>query len=79
MLHQVAGQDLRFPILHEPIGAHRNLVNIRPSSVTGLTIDGNTAHSTGWWWFHAAAFYWGGSLYYNGDTLEYNAGRDQGT
>jgi hypothetical protein len=24
-----------FPILHEPIGAHRNLVNIRPSSVTG--------------------------------------------
>jgi hypothetical protein len=66
-----------FPNLATPLGPHR-YEQLRPSSVTGLTIDGNTAHSTAWWWYHAAAFYWGGSLYYNGNTLEYNAGRDQG-
>jgi hypothetical protein len=67
-----------FPNLREPIGIHRGGVNIRPSSVTALTIDGNMAHSTAWWWYHAAAFYWVGSLYYNDeDILEYNAGRDQ--
>jgi hypothetical protein len=67
-----------FPNLPEPVGAHRGVVNIRPSSVTGLTINGNSAHSSGWWWRHAGAFYWGGSLYYNtNDELEYNAGRDQ--
>jgi hypothetical protein len=65
-----------FPNLPTPLGSHRN-EKLRPSSVTGLTIDGNTAHSTAWWWYHAAAFYWGGSLYYSGDTLMYNAGRDQ--
>lgn len=53
----------------------RNL-NFRPSSVTSLVIDGNTAHSSGWWWGHAAAFYFGGALYYNADgILEYTAGR----
>jgi len=66
-----------FPNLSTPLGPHRN-EKLRPSSVTGLTIDGNTAHSSTWWWNHAAAFYWGGSLYYNSNNvLEYNAGRDQ--
>jgi hypothetical protein len=64
-----------FPNLAEAIGAHRGREAFRPSTVTGLTLDGNTAHSTGWWWKHAGAFYFGGSLYYNGDVLEYNPGR----
>jgi len=65
-----------FPILPTPLGTHRD-EKLRPSSVTGLTIDGNTAHSSSWWWSHAAAFYWGGSLYYNSNgVLEYNSGRD---
>ena len=65
-----------FPILPSPVGLSRK-VNLRPSSVTELRIDGNTAHSTGWWWKHSAAFYFGGSLYYNDDdVLEYQAGRD---
>jgi len=66
-----------FPNLPEPLGPHRGVVNMRPSTVLPLTIDGNTAHSTGWWWFHAGAFYLGGSLYYRDDgVLEYNPGRD---
>ena len=65
-----------FPNLPTPLGLDRNL-NMRPSSALPLTIDGNTAHSTGWWWYHGGAFYFGGSLYYNGaGILEYNAGRD---
>jgi len=65
-----------FPILPTPLGPHRD-EKLRPASVTGLTIDGNTAHSSAWWWYHAAAFYWGGSLYYNSNgVLEYNSGRD---
>ena len=65
-----------FPALLTPLGPHRG-VKLRPSSVTELTIDGNTAHSTGWWWKSAAGFYFGGSLYYNDDdVLEYQAGRD---
>jgi len=67
-----------FPNLPTPLGVHRH-EKLRPSSVTGLTIDGNTAHSTGWWWKSSAGFYLGGSLYYNDDdVLEYNAGRDLG-
>jgi len=67
-----------FPNLPTPLGPHR-YEKLRPSDVTGLTIDGNTAHSSSWWWYHAAAFYWGGSLYYNSNgVLEYNAGRDFG-
>lgn len=67
-----------FPVLSKPIGMHKT-VNMRPSSRTSLTIDGNTAHSSGWWWYHAPAFYFGGSLFYasDGKTLVYNAGRDQ--
>mmetsp|Transcript_11766 Transcript_11766/g.14644 ORF Transcript_11766/g.14644 Transcript_11766/m.14644 type:complete len:1149 (-) Transcript_11766:779-4225(-) len=65
-----------FPSLRRPIGAHSD-VNLKPSTRTGLTIDGNTAHSTGWWWSHAAGFYFGGALYLEGDSLVYNAGRDQ--
>lgn len=64
-----------FPTLRAPIGLHRT-VNMRPSSKTTLSIDGNTAHSSGWWWYHAGTFYFGGSLYYEGDRLVYNAGRD---
>lgn len=65
-----------FPNLPTPLGPNRS-VNMRPSSALPLTIDGNTAHSTGWWWYHGGAFYFGGSLYYNGaGVLEYNAGRD---
>ena len=50
---------------------------MRPRSATGLTIDGNTAHSTGFWWEHAGAFYLGGSLYKKADgvNLRYNPGR----
>jgi hypothetical protein len=67
-----------FPVLNNPIGAHRDLVDFNPSERTTLEVDGNTAHSTAHFWGHAAAFYFGGSLYYNGDgVLEYNAGRDQ--
>jgi len=65
-----------FPSLRRPIGYHSD-VNMKPSARTGLIIDGNTAHSTGWWWYHAAGFYFGGALYYEGDSLVYNAGRDQ--
>jgi hypothetical protein len=66
-----------FPNLDSPLGPHRD-VKLRPSSVTGLTIDGNTAHSSTWWWYHAAAFYFGGSIYYNDEgLLMYNPGRDQ--
>ena len=65
-----------FPNLPSPVGLSKN-VNMRPSSAIPLTVDGNTAHSTGWWWYHAGAFYFGGSLYYNNaGVLEYNAGRD---
>ncbi|KAI2493236.1 hypothetical protein MHU86_21310 [Fragilaria crotonensis] len=65
-----------FPNLLTPTGLSRD-VNLRPSSVRELVIDGNTAHSTGWWWNRAAAFYFGGSLYYNAEgILEYQAGRD---
>ena len=65
-----------FPNLLTPLGTSRS-VKIRPSAVTGLSIDGNTAHSTGWWWKSASGFYFGGSLYYNSnDVLEYQAGRD---
>eukprot|EP00591_Stephanopyxis_turris_P000730 CAMPEP_0195512014 /NCGR_PEP_ID=MMETSP0794_2-20130614/4132_1 /TAXON_ID=515487 /ORGANISM="Stephanopyxis turris, Strain CCMP 815" /LENGTH=1294 /DNA_ID=CAMNT_0040639729 /DNA_START=53 /DNA_END=3934 /DNA_ORIENTATION=+ len=66
-----------FPVLHSPLGPHKNL-NMRPSSRTALTIDGNTAHSSGWWWYHTGTFYSGGALYYDtdGTTLVYNAGRD---
>jgi len=67
-----------FPVLNRPIGLHKSM-NMIPSSRTSLVIDGNTAHSSGWWWSHAPAFYFGGSLYYDadGETLVYNAGRDQ--
>jgi len=65
-----------FPSLQSPIGLHKD-VNIRPSSLTGLTIDGNTAHSTGWWWNHGSGFYFGGALYLDSNKLVYNAGRDQ--
>ncbi|CAB9506538.1 G8 domain-containing protein DDB [Seminavis robusta] len=65
-----------FPNLPQALQTHRQL-NFRPSIVTSLEIDGNTAHSTGWWWDHAGGFYFGGVLYYNSqDKLEYNAGRD---
>jgi len=64
-----------FPVLLSPIGAHKH-VNMRPANRLALTIDGNTAHSTGWWWNHAGAFYFGGTLYYENNILVYNAGRD---
>ena len=64
-----------FPVLQTPVGPHRD-DPIKPSERTTLSIDGNTAHSTAWWWSHAGAFYFGGSLYYQGTTLFYNAGRD---
>ena len=49
---------------------------MRPGNANGLTIDGNTAHSTGFWWTHAGAFYVGGSLYTKSDgMLRYNPGR----
>jgi hypothetical protein len=64
-----------FPMLKTALQSFRSLV-FRPSSVTSLTIDGNTAHSSGWWWGHGCAFYFGGSLYYNSNNvMEYNAGR----
>jgi hypothetical protein len=62
-----------FPVLPTALQTFRSL-EFRPLAVTALTIDGNSAHSTGWWWDHAGAFYFGASLYYNGDTLEYNPG-----
>jgi len=65
-----------FPVFHSPVGAHRE-VNMRPANRLALTINGNTAHSTGWWWGHAGAFYFGGTLYYDNNILVYNAGRDQ--
>jgi hypothetical protein len=67
-----------FPFLQRPIGPNKG-VNMNPTIRTSLTLNGNTAHSTGWWWYHAAAFYFSGSLYYDtdGTTLVYNAGRDQ--
>ena len=65
-----------FPILPEAVGPSRGQRPFRPSSVPSLTIDGNTAHSTGWWWEQSGAFYFGGILAYNSDNkLTYNAGR----
>jgi hypothetical protein len=63
-----------FPILTSPVGNHRNMT-YSPSTQTALHIDGNVAHSTANFWGHAAAFYFGGSLYFEGETLAYNAGR----
>jgi hypothetical protein len=64
-----------FPLLTTALQTFRAQV-FRPSSVPSLTMDGNTAHSSGWWWGHAGAFYFGGSLYYNSNNvLEYNPGR----
>mmetsp|Transcript_20206 Transcript_20206/g.29973 ORF Transcript_20206/g.29973 Transcript_20206/m.29973 type:complete len:875 (-) Transcript_20206:1551-4175(-) len=69
-----------FPILFESLKPSQANFTDRPSMVQELSIDGNTAHSTGYWWSHGSAFYWGGSLYYNETTgvLTYNPGRDQG-
>jgi hypothetical protein len=66
-----------FPVLQKPIGINRDKM-MRPSLSTGLVLNGNTAHSTGWWWKRAAGFYFGGALYYDldGITLVYNTGRD---
>jgi hypothetical protein len=65
-----------FPLLPNSVGVFRN-VNFRPLSATSLTIDGNTAHSTGWFWFNAGAFYFGGALYYNTtNILQYEPGRN---
>jgi G8 domain len=64
-----------FPNLDSPVGLSRN-VNMRPSSGLGNTIDGNTAHSTGWWWYHGAGFYFGGALFFDeSNVLTYNPGR----
>lgn len=63
-----------FPILREPLGPSRS-TNMRPSAQLSKTIDGNTAHSTGWFWEHASGFYLGGSLFYRSDNLlVYDAG-----
>ncbi|GKZ00869.1 hypothetical protein MPSEU_001038600 [Mayamaea pseudoterrestris] len=64
-----------FPVLDTPLGLHKKVM-LRPGSANGLTIDGNTAHSTGFWWKHAAGFYLGGTFYYKSDgNLRYSAGR----
>jgi hypothetical protein len=69
-----------FPNLLEPMGLSRGTVKMRPSSARPLTIDGNTAHSTGWWWVNAGAFYFGGVLKYNDQNLmTYNPGRSTAT
>jgi G8 domain len=68
-----------FPILDTPIGDITvRTMKYRPSSVTSLTIDGNTAHSSGWWWRNASPFYFGGALAYHNMTtgiLTYMSGR----
>ena len=67
------------PTLREPLGPSRSQT-FRPSAQLSRTIDGNTAHSTGWWWSKAGAFYFGGSLYYRTDNLlVYDAGRSHST
>ena len=63
------------PNLHKALGPHRN-EDFSPRERSVLEFDGNTAHSTAHFWRSAAAFYFGGSLYYDGDDLVYNAGRD---
>ena len=64
-----------FPNLPEPLGPSRD-IEIRPSSATSLTIDGNHAHSSAWWWYHTGGFYFGGALYYDSsNVLTYNPGR----
>jgi hypothetical protein len=63
------------PILHKPTGVHRN-DDFAPRERTVLEFDGNIAHSTAHFWDKAAAFYFGGSLFYDGDDLVYNAGRE---
>ena len=66
-----------FPNLQTGVDSVFKEAVFRPSSATGLQLDGNTAHSTGWWWGHAGAFYIGGALYYKSDgRLEYNPGRN---
>jgi len=64
------------PNLHQAIGPHRD-EDFSPRERPVLEFDGNTAHSTAHFWGSAAAFYFGGSLYYDGDELVYNAGRDK--
>lgn len=65
-----------FPNLPTPVGLSRD-VDIRPSSALPLTIDGNSAHSSGFWWDRTGGFYFGGSLWYDydDDVLTYNPGR----
>jgi hypothetical protein len=68
-----------FPILPTALQTFRNS-GYFPAATTGMTIDGNTAHSTGWWWSFGSGFYFGGDLYYNSTTgiLMYDAGRSRG-
>jgi len=63
-----------FPNLPTPVGVSRQ-VNVRPSSALPLTLDGNSAHSSGFWWFHTGGFYFGGALFYENGVFKYNPGR----
>jgi hypothetical protein len=65
-----------FPLLPTALQTFRTRSQ-QPSAVTGLTIDGNSAHSSGWWWVHSGAYYFGGKLFYDSaGVLTYNPGRD---
>ena len=64
-----------FPVLPNALQTFRSS-GYFPASETGMIIDGNTAHSTGWWWSFGSGFYFGGDLYYNDNgVLEYDPGR----
>eukprot|EP01065_Artemidia_motanka_P046222 TRINITY_DN6954_c0_g1_i2.p1 TRINITY_DN6954_c0_g1~~TRINITY_DN6954_c0_g1_i2.p1 ORF type:complete len:1953 (+),score=506.49 TRINITY_DN6954_c0_g1_i2:51-5909(+) len=68
-----------FPGLPRPIGMHRSVTDIDPSSCPLKEFNGNSAHSNSYYWHQAGAVYIGGTLEYEnkgkGDLLTYNSGR----
>jgi hypothetical protein len=68
-----------FPSLEEVIGSQKGYNDAYiPMDRPSLSIDGNSAHSTGYWWNLGSCFYNGGFLRYSGSTLVYNGGRNTG-
>jgi len=68
-----------FPSLEEVIGDQKGYNDAYiPMDRPSLSIDGNSAHSTGYWWNLGSCFYNGGFLRYSGSTLVYNGGRNTG-
>ncbi|KAK2078299.1 hypothetical protein QBZ16_004168 [Prototheca wickerhamii] len=65
-----------YPVLPAPLGLNR-AVPLVPSTRPMLLFDGNSAHSSGYFWENAGCIYFGGKIYYVGNDLTYNSGRNE--